>query len=52
MPASRKKQPHAAKIAKAKDLRATKVSERDAARIKGGRRDKIATNHNQTLRFH
>jgi hypothetical protein len=36
---------------RSKDLRSRPVSERDAARVKGGRRDKIATNHNQTLRI-
>ncbi|MEO8030002.1 MAG: hypothetical protein ABJC74_16555 [Gemmatimonadota bacterium] len=40
------------KAQKSKDLSGRKLSDKAAAQVKGGRRDRLAANHNQTVQRH
>ncbi|HTO73133.1 MAG TPA: hypothetical protein VMJ30_04910 [Gemmatimonadales bacterium] len=47
---AKKKETRGVQKAKSNDLPPRKVADRDAARIKGGRKDRLSSNHNQTIR--
>ena len=50
MATTRKPTRKLSKDSKQKDLKPTKVSSRTAGQIKGGRRDRLSANHNETVR--
>jgi hypothetical protein len=50
MATARKATKKSSKDAKPRDLGPRKIDVRTAGQLKGGRRDKLASNHNQTVR--